>query len=120
MSNMGMEVALAGKDIDTSLFVNQLHLMKQRMDEMSHGDNKPSIKFSAGYVYGVAEVADDLRSMFEKADELGVTILRKTAAKEFIMDVKDTLTAIFLLGICLHYRLFCFGNLALKIILRNI
>ncbi len=70
MSNMGMEVALAGKDIDTSLFVNQLHLMKQRMDEMSHGDNKPSIKFSAGYVYGVAEVADDLRSMFEKADEL--------------------------------------------------
>ena len=44
--------------------------MKQRMDELSQSDNKPSVKFSAGYVYGVAEVADDLRSMFEKADEL--------------------------------------------------
>ena len=66
----GDEFLLIRKDIDTSLFVNQLHLMKQRMDELSHGDNKPSVNFSAGYVYGVAEVADDLRSMFEKADEL--------------------------------------------------
>ena len=66
----GDEFLLIRKDIDTSLFVNQLHLMKQRLDDLGHGDNKPNIKFSAGYVYGVAEEADDLRSMFEKSDEL--------------------------------------------------
>ena len=66
----GDEFLLIRKDIDTSLFVNQLHLMRQRMDELSQSDDEPNIKFSAGYVYGVAEVADDLRSMFEKADEL--------------------------------------------------
>ena len=66
----GDEFLLIRKDIDTSLFDNQLYLMKQRMDEESQGDNKPNIKISVGYVYGVAEVTDDLRSMFEKADEL--------------------------------------------------
>ena len=66
----GDEFLLIRKDIDTSLFVNQLHLMRQRMDELSQSDDEPNIKFSAGYVYGVAEVTDDLRSMFEKADEL--------------------------------------------------
>ena len=46
------------------------------MDELSHSDNKPDIKFSAGYVYGVAETAVDLRGMFEKADELMYEVKR--------------------------------------------
>ena len=50
--------------------------MRNRMDKLSHSDNKPDIKFSAGYVYGVAETADDLRSMFEKADELMYEVKR--------------------------------------------
>ena len=73
----GDEFLLIRKDTDTSLFDNQLHQMRNRMDELSHSDNKPDIKFSAGYVYGVAETADDLRSMFEKADELMYEVKRQ-------------------------------------------
>ena len=47
------------------------------MDELSHSGNKPDIKFSAGYVYGVAETADDLRGMFEKADDLMYEVKRQ-------------------------------------------
>ena len=72
----GDEFLLIRKDLDTGLFANQLHQMRNRMDELSHSDNKPDIKFSAGYVYGVAETADDLRSMFEKADELMYEVKR--------------------------------------------
>ena len=73
----GDEFLLIRKDTDTSLFDNQLHQMRNRMDELSHSDNKPDIKFSAGYVYGVAETAVDLRSMFEKADELMYEVKRQ-------------------------------------------
>ena len=73
----GDEFLLIRKDLDTGLFANQLHQMRNRMDELSHSDNKPDIKFSAGYVYGVAETADDLRSMFEKADELMYEVKRQ-------------------------------------------
>ena len=73
----GDEFLLIRKDTDTSLFDNQLHQMMNRMDELSHSDNKPDIKFSAGYVYGVAETAVDLRSMFEKADELMYEVKRQ-------------------------------------------
>ena len=72
----GDEFLLIRKDLDTGLFANQLHQMRNRMDKLSHSDNKPDIKFSAGYVYGVAETADDLRSMFEKADELMYEVKR--------------------------------------------
>ena len=73
----GDEFLLIRKDLDTGLFANQLHQMRNRMDKLSHSDNKPDIKFSAGYVYGVAETADDLRSMFEKADELMYEVKRQ-------------------------------------------
>ena len=73
----GDEFLLIRKDIDTSLFDNQLHQMMNRMDELSHSDNKPDIKFSAGYVYGVAETAVDLRGMFEKADDLMYEVKRQ-------------------------------------------
>ena len=73
----GDEFLLIRKDLDTGLFANQLHQMRNRMDKLSHSDNKPDIKFSAGYVYGVAETADDLRSMFVKADELMYEVKRQ-------------------------------------------
>ena len=61
----GDEFLLIRKDLDTGLFANQLHQMRNRMDELSHSDNKPDIKFSAGYVYGVAEKMDILGQRYE-------------------------------------------------------
>ena len=66
----GDEFLLIRNDIDKSFFDIQLHQLKLRMDELSQDDNKPQIKFSTGYVYGVPELVEDMRSMFEQADEL--------------------------------------------------
>ena len=66
----GDEFLLIRNDTDTDLFENQLYQMRNRLESLGEKDNLTKVYFSVGYVYGVAETASDLRSMFEKADEL--------------------------------------------------
>ena len=66
----GDEFLLIRKDTDNDLFELQLNRMRNYLASLGDGNTSPQIYFSAGYVYGVAETPDDLRSMFEKADEL--------------------------------------------------
>lgn len=66
----GDEFLLIRNDTDTDLFDNQIHQMRNRLELLSEKDNLTKVNFSVGYVYGAAETAADLRSMFERADEL--------------------------------------------------
>ena len=58
------------KDTDTDLLEEQLHQMRTFLESLGEGTVNLKISFSAGYVYGAAETQEDLRNMFEKADEL--------------------------------------------------
>lgn len=66
----GDEFLLIRKDTDADLFEDQLRQMRKRLETLSSEEIKTKIYFSVGYVYGVAETGNDLRNMFEKADEL--------------------------------------------------
>jgi diguanylate cyclase (GGDEF)-like protein len=66
----GDEFLLIRNDTDVDLFESQMHMMRNRLHELGGKTDIAKIDFSVGYVFGAAETAEDLRSMFERADEL--------------------------------------------------
>lgn len=79
----GDEFLLIRDDVDIDLFEKQLDSVKKELSSFNSSREGEKVYFSLGYVYGETKTSDDLRNMFEKADELLYDVKRH-GKKEFI------------------------------------
>ena len=79
----GDEFLLIRDDVDIDLFEKQLDSVKKELSSFNSSREGKKVYFSLGYVYGETKTSDDLRNMFEKADELLYDVKRH-GKKEFI------------------------------------